>query len=246
MKNLSTRRTQSVSNGQTVETSKGKPCRGPKCRIIGGTCQIGTPYSLSRVDVVALVSTAWSLMLSWQLDSTEVDFAVNTSYIRFVPHHIRLSIDRKRPFLEVKHEISRLEEEATSKDVAHGKLIKSDELPSGSWPSRTAINFHHLNYDYDRAATSCYSLCIGCSINESVTEMSMVVDFDEKVICHDLVELLLGDLEHVIWQMLQIQSYDIQLDHIEMMGPASRRRMVNLNRPYVAHTLSPLHLREKE
>ncbi|KAI8226930.1 Nonribosomal peptide synthetase 1 [Colletotrichum sp. SAR 10_86] len=74
-----------------------------------------------------------------------------------------------------------------------------------------------------------YDLALGCCVNR--TELALSATFNREVVSQTSVKLLLNDLENVLWQLSSSTGEVQKLEDIQILGPASQRHLVHLNRP---------------
>ncbi|KAK3944863.1 hypothetical protein QBC46DRAFT_445730 [Diplogelasinospora grovesii] len=205
----------------------------PQNQLVGGNCAVGkSAGTTAHVDLAPLVSTAWALVLSCQTDSRDVIFGLSVSETRLNAHPVRVSVDRQRPVSDVLNDVAVYAEQVRS------SRLRVDDIKSLSDDAQAACSFQNVidfgaetDVASERVAPLNYPLVLGCSTDAHGGELTLSARFDERIISRELARFLLSDLEHVLWQISGPGAARLLLKDIEVVGLASQRHMVRLNRP---------------
>ncbi|KAK2616556.1 hypothetical protein QQS21_000599 [Conoideocrella luteorostrata] len=211
-----------------AEISSSKPSRR---HVVGEVCDIGTTKSPPKDRCLSLITLAWSLILSSQQDSKDVDFDLSMAEVALTPHRLSLSLDQNKPCLDYMKELTTNIPALPVTALGPIDVAAWRGQPAEHWATRTVVAISTTHVNYSELATKGYSLIINCFLDLNQQEIHLSADFDEHVLSRDFVRLLLGDLEHTIWQLSNIQSPRVLLSDIEIIGSSTRRAMVYLNRP---------------
>ncbi|XP_044724547.1 AMP-binding enzyme domain-containing protein [Hirsutella rhossiliensis] len=203
----------------------------PKSRLVGESCDIGTLAAKSNTDLVALISTAWALVLSQQVDGPSVEFGLSLSDDSLSVHPVHTSLDRRRAISEVLRDAAAHVEQIRSSNPSTDGLEQAGHNGDGASLFQSVLDISARGTRLDEAVPLDRPLVIGCLVDHDEQEVTFTALFEERIIQRNLLRFLLSDLEHVVWQMLQPQAAHLALKDLETIGPVSQRAMRRLNRP---------------
>lgn len=200
-------------------------------RLIGGSCDISALAAESRIDLAALVSAAWAIVLSYQTESLDVILGLKISESSSDAYPVRVSVNRQRPVIDVQRDIATYVEQIERPKLRADDIIGLSGYTQGACSFKSIIDFRQTNFASDEPPCQDSPFVLSCLVPKRGKELALSAWFDERVIQRDLVRFLLSDLEHVLWQMLGPRAVGLCVQDIEPVGPASQRAMVRLNRP---------------
>ena len=180
---------------------------------------------------MTLVSTAWAIVLSYQMESLDVMFGLRISESGLDVCPVSLSVEPQRSLIDVQRDIG-----TYAKQMGFSKLRADDETkPSNQTqevcPFKSIVDFRRTNFASDEPGSLDSPFVLGCVVPTQGKEISLSAWFDESVMQRDFVRCLLSDFEHVLWQMLGPQTVGLCVQDIDAVGPVTQRALVRLNRP---------------
>ncbi|KAF3810065.1 Nonribosomal peptide synthetase dtxS1 [Colletotrichum gloeosporioides] len=187
----------------------------------------GPSFDLSDVErpFESLVCAAWALVLSPQNATQTVRFELNSSISEPKPKSIS-SLDVS---IEINHTSSitkflKLVEQSMNRDSADGSAGISTRSHL-----RTILYLVESQDILPPFDSTKYDLALKCYVNG--TELALSATFNHEVISPTSVRFLLDDFENVLWQLSSSAAEVQKLEDIQVLGPASQRHLIQLNRP---------------
>lgn len=179
----------------------------------------------------SVLSIAWLLLLSRQLDRQDVGVHLNKSTTRFCPRHVQVCMEPEESYLNLRNGIVLKDKEDRANDV-NSSLTKEKASSRGEhWADNTAIDFAHGRLSCDEEKKNTFALVINCNAVPGSMAVDILADFDEDILSQSTVSFLLSDFKYVVEQLVQIRSSETLLMDIELASIDSRRAMVQINRP---------------
>lgn len=200
-------------------------------RLVGESCDIGSLAAKFDTDLVALISTAWAIVLSHQVDISPAEFGLSLSDDCPILYPIRTSLDRRRPISDALRDAAAYIEQIRSSTPNTDSSGQATHDGNRSFAFRSVLDVHARGARLHEVMPLNHPLVIGCSVDQDEQEVTFSALFDERLVQRNLLRFLLGDLEHVVWQMLQPSVANLALKDLETVGPVSQRAIRRLNRP---------------
>lgn len=187
----------------------------------------GPCFDLNGVErpTESLICAAWALVLSSQNATQAVCFGLNSSITE--PHpksissvEVSVAINHTSNITDFLNHIER----SMDRDSADGgvRITTRSHL-------RTIVYLGENREIVPRFDSTKYDLALECCVNR--TELALSATFNRKVVSQTSVKFLLNDLENVLWQLSSSTGEVQKLEDIQILGPASQRHLVQLNRP---------------
>ncbi|KAI8280309.1 Nonribosomal peptide synthase atnA [Colletotrichum sp. SAR11_57] len=187
----------------------------------------GLCFDLDGVEkpIESLVCAAWALVLSSQNATQAVCFGLNSS----IPEPSPKSVSSVEVSAAINHTSNIRDflnhiEQLVDRDSADGgvEITKRSHL-------RTIVYLGENRDIVPLFDSTKYDLALECCVDG--TELALSATFNREVVSQTSVKFLLNDLENVLWQLSSSTGEVQKLEDIQILGPASQRHLVQLNRP---------------
>ncbi|KAI8186675.1 Nonribosomal peptide synthase atnA [Colletotrichum sp. SAR 10_65] len=187
----------------------------------------GPCFDLSNVErpIESVVCAAWALVLSSQNATQAVCFGLNSS----IAEHDSKSISSVDVSVATNHTsniadfLEYVEQSMNRNSADSGKAFTTKSH------LRTNVYLVESQYIVPPFDSTKYDFVLECHMNG--TEIALAATFNHEVVSKTSVRFLLNDLENVLWQLSSSVGEVQKLEDIQILGPASQRHLVQLNRP---------------
>ncbi|KAF5509992.1 Nonribosomal peptide synthase atnA [Colletotrichum siamense] len=187
----------------------------------------GPCFDLSNVErpIESVVCAAWALVLSSQNATQAVCFGLNSS----IAEHDSKSISSVDVSVATSHTsniadfLEYVEQSMNRNSADSGKAFTTKSH------LRTNVYLVESQYIVPPFDSTKYDFVLECHMNG--TEIALAATFNHEVVSKTSVRFLLNDLENVLWQLSSSVGEVQKLEDIQILGPASQRHLVQLNRP---------------
>jgi len=200
----------------------------PDSWLQGNICGI-EDADIPPAKLIGVICAAWAVVLSYRTESQDTIFGLRSTpelggHDGDLPICIR--VDRYQQLSEFLESV--------------GQLSQAKRTFSSSIDSTNPVR---AIYDFQSVVSFCFghgkpsqtelsvrrALVLECQISSN--KLLLGAQYDSRFIRREEVHLVLGDLEHLVWQLLQPVNDHRTVRDLEVLSPAARRQLLRFNRP---------------
>ena len=206
------------------------PNPNPQSRLRGSTLPISADFGSTELS--AILCSSWAIILSHRTDSQDVVFGLQFSNAgpglngRALP--MRILVDKGQSTTALLRRV-----QACSQRILSSSSTL-DRISSLSESAREACRFTSLiilNECEDTNLSLPGSVAVALEFELHDKELSMGARYDGQLISRDIIRLVLGDMEHLVWQLLRVERDVHLVGDLEALSPVGRRQILQYNRP---------------
>ncbi|KAH8901412.1 amino acid adenylation [Thozetella sp. PMI_491] len=176
-------------------------------------------------NVAGILSAAWAVVMSYRTESPDVVFGLQGPK---GPCPIRVLVEPHQPVRNLLRMTSSVSSAVLASAVELAWIAGLSEDAKTACDLQTVLSINPTEATGGMTEHT-HSLVIECHVLDK--EISLGAQFDGRCVQREDVRLLLGDLEHLTWQLLRIGDDWCTVADLEGLSPASRRQILTYNRP---------------